>query len=171
MNKPENTVETPEAYAVPLAVGAKSTAKIEVELAQRVERKLAVDSNSTMELFRMYLAGGKAPPEIAKALKEVLALKGQVNDKRQEEQRIRSQHEQLSRDQDRVRANLNVLRKTPGNEQLQGELARKLAKLEADLGKLSGRLVELSEGIAELEARMKAIIKGITLDATASTPQ
>ncbi len=168
LNKPKGTVETPDAYAVPLDVGAKSTAKIQVELAQRVERNLAVDSTSTMELFRAYLAGGKVPPEIAKPLKEVVALKGQVNDKRQEEQRIRAQHEQLSRDQDRVRANLNVLRKTPGNDQLQAELVKKIAKLEADLGKLSGRLVELSEEIAELEARMKAIIKGISLDAAAA---
>jgi hypothetical protein len=164
-NKPQGTVETPEAFVLPLNVAAKGTAKLEVELVQRVERNLAIDSSNTMELFRMFLAGGKAPPAVAKVLKDVLALKSQVNDKRTEEQRVRTQHDQLSRDQDRVRANLNVLRKTPGNEQLRNELARKLAKLETDLGKLSGRLVALSEEIAELEAQMKVLIKGISLEA------
>jgi len=164
-NQPKGTVETPEAFVVPLDVGAKASAKVDVELAQRVERNVAIDSSNTMELFRMYLAGGKAPPDVAKTLKEVLELKQQVNDKRKEVEHVQSQHGQLSRDQDRVRANLNVLRKTPGNEQLRNELARKLAKLEAELGKLSGRLVALSEEIAELEARMKVLIRGISLDA------
>jgi hypothetical protein len=163
--KPQGTVETPDAFIVPLSVGAAASAKIDVEMAQRVERRLGVDSTNTMELFRMYLAGGKAPPAIAKTLKEVLGLKEQVNDKRKEERRVREQHDQLSRDQDRVRANLNVLRKTPGNAQLQAELARKLAKLEEDLGKLSGILVRLSEEIAELEAKMKALVQGISLEA------
>src|SRR5690606_23954621 len=146
--KPEGTVETPEAFVLPLSVPAKGEAKLEVELVQRVERNLAFDSTETMELFRVYLAGGKAPPTIAKSLKQVLELQSQVSDKRKEEARVRAQHEQLSRDQDRVRANLNVLRKTPGNEPLRNDLAQKLAKLETDLGKLSGRLVALSEEIA-----------------------
>ncbi len=165
-NKPKGTVETPEAFAIPLDVAAMGSAKVEVELAQRVERKLALDSNNTMELFQVYLAGGKAPPAVAKALKEVLEIKSQINDKRKEERRVRAQHEQLSRDQDRVRANLNVLRKTPGNDRLRNELAQKIAKLEAELGKRSGRLVALSEEIAELEARMMALIKGISIDTT-----
>lgn len=169
-NKPEGTVETPEAFAVPLNVGAKAEAKIDVELAQRVERNLAFDSQNTMELFRMYLAGGKAPPQIAKALKQVLEIYGKISDKRKEEQLVRSQHNQLSSDQDRVRANLDVLRKTPGNEALRNELARKLAKLEQDLGKLSGRLVALSEEIAELQAQMKVLIQGITLDNKSNAP-
>jgi hypothetical protein len=164
-NKPKGTVETPEAFVVPLDVASKGSAKIDVELAQRAERTVGVDSNSTTELFRMYLAGGKAPPNVAKVLKEVLELKGQVNDKQKERNRLQAQHAELSRDQDRVRANINVLRKTPGNAQLQADLARKLAKLEEDLGKLSGRLVQLSEEIAEIEARMKVLIQGISLDA------
>lgn len=162
--KPEGTVETPEAFVLPLSVPAKGEAKLEVELVQRVERNLAFDSTETMELFRVYLAGGKAPPTIAKSLKQVLELQSQVSDKRKEEARVRAQHEQLSRDQDRVRANLNVLRKTPGNEPLRNDLAQKLAKLETDLGKLSGRLVALSEEIAELQTQMKVLIEGITLD-------
>lgn len=168
--KPEGTVETPEAFVVPLSVPAKGEAKIEVALAQRVERNLAFDSTETMELFRVYLAGGKAPPAIAKALQQVLELQSQVGEKRKEDERVRMQHEQLSRDQDRVRANLNVLRRTPGNEPLRNELAQKLAKLETDLGKLSGRLVALSEEIAELQARIKVLIEGITLDDKASRP-
>jgi hypothetical protein len=163
--KPQGTVETPEAFIVPLDVGAKANAKVDVELAQRVERKMGVDSSSTTELFRMYLAGGKAPPKVAQVLQEVLELKGQINDKNKERTRIQGQHNQLSRDQDRVRANINVLRKTPGNAGLQAELARKLAKLEEDLGKFSGRLVKLSEEVAELEAKMKVLIQGISLDA------
>lgn len=163
-NKPEGTVETPEAFVIPLNVPAKGEAEIDVELAQRVERNLAFDSTETMELFRVYLAGGKAPPAIAKALKQVLDLQSQVSEKRKEDERVRMQHDQLSRDQDRVRANLNVLRRTPGNEPLRNELAQKLAKLEADLGKLSGRLVALSEEIAELQAQMKILIEGISLD-------
>ena len=168
--KPEGTVETPEAFVVPLSVAAKSEAKIEVELVQRVERNLALDSTATMELFRVYLAGGKAPPAIAKTLKQVLDLQSQVSDKRKDDERVRSQYEQLSRDQDRVRANLDVLRKTPGNEALRNELAQKLAKLEAELGKLSGRLVALSEEVAELQAQMKVLITGITLDNKAAKP-
>ncbi|HWO12837.1 MAG TPA: hypothetical protein VNN80_25235, partial [Polyangiaceae bacterium] len=168
--KPEGTVETPEAFVIPLNVPAKGDAKIDVELAQRVERNLAFDSAETIELFRVYLHGGKAPPSIAKALQQVIDLSAKVSDKRKEDERVRMQHDQLSRDQDRVRANLNVLRKTPGNEPLRNELAQKLAKLEADLGKLSGRLVALSEEIAELQAQMKVVIEGITLEEKASTP-
>jgi len=168
--KPEGTVETPEAFVIPLNVPAKGEAKIDVELAQRVERNLAFDSNETIELFRVYLRGGKAPPAIAKALDQVINLNAKVLDKRKEDERVRMQHDQLSRDQDRVRANLNVLRKTPGNEPLRNELAQKLAKLEGDLGKLSGRLVALSEEIAELQAQMKVLIEGITLDEKAPTP-
>lgn len=168
--KPEGTVETPEAFVIPLSVPAKGEAKIDVELVQRVERNLAFDSTETMELFRVYLAGGKAPPAIAKSLKQVLELQSQVSEKRKEDERVRLQHDQLSRDQDRVRANLNVLRRTPGNEALRNELAQKLAKLEADLGKLSGRLVALSEEIAELQTQMKVLIEGMTLDNKASAP-
>jgi hypothetical protein len=168
--KPEGTVETPEAFVVPLNVPAKGEAKTDVELVQRVERNLAFDSTNTMELFRVYLAGGKAPPAIAKTLKQVLELQSQVSDKRKDDERVRSQYEQLSHDQDRVRANLDVLRKTPGNEALRNELAQKLAKLEGELGKLSGRLVALSEEVAELQAQMKVLIMGITLDNKASTP-
>lgn len=167
--KPAGTVETPEAFVIPVNVPAKGEAKIDVELAQRVERNLAFDSDETIELFRVYLRGGKAPASIAKALEQVINLNAKVLDKRKEDERVRMQYEQLSRDQDRVRANLNVLRKTPGNEPLRNELAQKLAKLEGDLGKLSGRLVALSEEIAELQTQMKVLIEGITLDEKSPT--
>jgi outer membrane murein-binding lipoprotein Lpp len=166
LNRPKGTVDTPEALIIPLAVPRKGSAKVDVELAQRVTRKLTIDSANTLELFRMYMGGGKAPAHLKQVLSEVLTLKEKINELKQEEQRRRGTHQALSLDQDRVRANLNVLRKTPGNQELKNELTRKLAQLEAELGKLSGRLVELSEKIAELEARMKALFKGITLKAS-----
>jgi len=163
-NEVSGTVDTPEAMIVPLVVPGGKSAKVDVEWWRRAERTVAIDSRQVEDLFRVYLRGGKAPPKLAAALEEILALKAQVNTTLKEEQRLRAQHDTLSRDQDRVRANLNTLRKTQGNHQLKAELARKLGNLEEELGKLSGQLVALSEKRAEIEAKMRVLIGTISLD-------
>jgi len=162
-SQPEGTVVTSDALLVPIRVRGKSKAKLDLEWTKRMERSVEVDSTSSTTLLKLYLSAGKAPPRIAKVIKEVLDLKRQVNDLNDESRRLNQQHGRLSADQDRVRKNLNLLRKTKGNAALQAELTRKLARLESELGKLSGRLVEISESTAELTTRMKVLIRSITL--------
>jgi hypothetical protein len=162
-SQPEGTVETSDALLVPIRIDGKSKGKLALEWTKRMERRVAIDSTSSTTLLKLYLNAGKAPPRVAKVIREVLDLKRQLNDLNDEAKRLNQQHARLSDDQSRVRKNLNLLRKTKGNAALKAELTRKLARLEGELGKLSGRLVEISEETAELTSRMKVLIRSITL--------
>jgi chromosome segregation ATPase len=144
-------------------VPAGKTASLPVEWQKTLVRNVTIDSSLGASVLSLYLKGGKAPPEIAKALEQVLATKAELEATRTEAQRLRAQHAELDRDQERVRENLNTLRKTKGNQALIAELAQKLAKQEEELGKLSGKLVQLSETGAELERKLKALIKTVSL--------
>jgi hypothetical protein len=160
------SVETPEALIVPLDVPANGAAEIEVEWRQPVTRNVAIDSSGATELLQIYLSGGKAPPALEHALRELLEIKADLVEKRQEESRLQAQRASLSQDSERVRENLNVLRRTRGNAELEQQLARKLGTLERDLGALSGKLVQLSEALAERETKLRALIRNVSLDAT-----
>jgi chromosome segregation ATPase len=127
---------------------------------------VAIDSGSATELLQIYLSGGKTPPALERVLRELLEIKADLVEKRQEASRLDAQRASLSRDSERVRENLNVLRRTRGNADLEQQLARKLASLERELGVLSGRLVQLSEATAERETKLRALIRNVNLDAT-----
>jgi len=161
--RPEGSVETPDALILPLDVPAGKSATLEVEWQQPVQRAVAIDSSNASELLRVYLGGGQAPPAVARVLQQALELQSNLADQRKEEARLRTQHAAWTADSARVRENLNVLRRTKGNAALEQELARKLATLERDLGLLSGRLVQLSEGIAELETKLKQLLADVSL--------
>jgi len=163
-HRPADTVETPDALIVPIDVAAGKSASLEVEWQQPVQRSVAIDSSNASELLRVYLGDGKALPEVARVIQQVLELQSNLADQRKEESRIRAQRATLTADTERVRENLNVLRRTRGNAALEQELARKLTTLEHDLGLLSGRQVQLSETIAELEAKLKQLIQNVSLD-------
>jgi hypothetical protein len=160
-----DTVETPEALIVPLAVPAGKSATLEVAWEQPVTRTVAIDSTNADELLSVYLEGGKAPPKLERLIRELMALKAKLSDQRKELALVDRQHALLSRDTERVRDNLNVLRRTQGNDALQRELSGKLAQLERDLGRLSGQRVSLSEQIADLEKQLTALVRGVSLDA------
>jgi hypothetical protein len=163
-NRPEGTVETPNALLVPVKVPAGKSAELPVMWTKTLVREVGIDTSLGGDVLMLYLKGGKVPKEIAKALQEVLDVKSQLQQNRQESARLRALHTDLSQDQERVRENLDTLRKTKGNQALQAQLAQKLAKQEEELGKLSGKLVELSEAEATLQRRMSVLIKNVRLD-------
>lgn len=163
-NRPEGTVETPNALLVPVKVPAGKSAELPVTWTKTLVREVGIDTSLGGDVLVLYLKGGKVPKEIAKALQEVLDVKSQLQQNRQESARLRALHTDLSQDQERVRENLDTLRKTKGNQALQAQLAQKLAKQEEELGKLSGKLVELSEAEATLQRRMSVLIKNVRLD-------
>ncbi len=162
-NKPAGTVETPTALLLPVEVPKRGKAKLPVEWARSTTRNVGIDTSLGLTVLKVYLEGGKVPPEAAQTLKQVLELQSKLQDVRTESARLERLRNDLGRDQDRVRANLNTLRKTTGNQALQAQLAKKLALQEEELGKLSGKLVQLSEQQAELQAQMKALIKTVSL--------
>jgi hypothetical protein len=162
--RPEGTVETPNALLVPVKVPAGKSADLPVIWTKTLVREVGIDTDLGGDVLKLYLKGGRVPPEIAAALREVLETKSQLQQNREESARLRALHADLSRDQERVRENLNTLRKTKGNQALQTQLAQKLAKQEDELGKLSGKVVELSEGQAALERRLGVLIKNVRLN-------
>jgi hypothetical protein len=163
-NRPKETVETGNALFLPVTVKADSAKDLEAAWVKPVKRKVSIDTRLSTTLLKMVLEAGKAPPEVQKAIQEILKVKGRLVDLAEEARRIRRQHRDLSNDQRRIRDNLELLRKTKGNKPLMDSLVRKLVVLERDLGKLSGKLVKISEEEAELKAKMKVLIKGITLE-------
>ncbi len=164
-NQPPETIVTPDALMVPVAVPANGKAKLDIEWTHKIQRRERFDSQISMNLLDVYLESGKAPPAVARVLGQAIKLKGQMNDLDKEMALKRKLHGDLSRDQDRVRANLTMLGKTKGNADLRRELEKKLADQERDLGKLSGDLVRLSEDRADLEKKLTVLIRSINLSA------
>jgi chromosome segregation ATPase len=149
---------------VPARVPAKGKTKVEIVWAKRAQKNVAIDTDISTEVLKVYLAGGKAPPLVKEKLDKILELKRRMAEGDAEAARLRKQHDDTSRDQDRVRANLDMLRKTKGNRELEQQLAKKLGELESELGDLSGKLVRLSEERATLQREMVAIIRTVSLD-------
>lgn len=162
-NQPPGTVELPDSFVVPVTVGKASSKELKVDWVKPVVRRVAIDTSLSTNVLKLYLASGKAPPDVQKSIDKILKLKERIGDIEEDHARHQKQHREASRDQDRVRANLNLLRKTPGNQALRSELTKKLARLEADLGKLSGKIVKLSEEKAQLTREIKVIIRGVTV--------
>lgn len=163
--QPVGTIETAEAFFLPVEVPGAGSAELQVEWTKKLVRQVGIDTGVSTTVLRVYLEAGTAPPEVAKQLRRVLEIKGRIGDIEREEARLEKQHRELSAEQGRVRDNLNLLRKTKGNEVLQKTLVEKLAKLEADLGQLSAKRVKLSDEKAELSGQMTVIIRQITLSA------
>lgn len=163
-NKPGETIETPDSLFVPVEVGGNGKAELEVEWVKRITRREGIDTNLSLSVLKIYMESGKAPPHVAKKLKEVLTLKARMGDIDREVSRLQKQHNDISRDQVRVRKNLKMLGKLRGNAKLRKELVTKLAELERALGKLSGTLVRLSEERAGHEKKLIVIIRTITLN-------
>lgn len=163
--QPSGTIETAEAFFLPVEVSGAGSAELQVEWTKKLVRQVGIDTGVSTTVLRVYLEAGTAPPEVAKQLRRVLEIKARIGDIEREEGRLEKQHRELSAEQGRVRDNLNLLRKTKGNEALQKTLVEKLATLEADLGQLSAKRVKLSDEKAELSGQMTVIIRQITLSA------
>jgi hypothetical protein len=163
-DRPKDTVETPQAVFVPmkLAAGAKGT--LDVVWQKPLVRQLAIDSDLSTTVLKMYMGSGKVPKEVASALGKVLEHKARLGEITQESGRLNQQHQALSGDQQRVRDNINLLRKTAGNAELQRSLVTRLAALEEQLGELSAKMVRLSEEQAQKQQKMNELISGITLE-------
>lgn len=163
-SRPANTVETADAFFVPVTVSAQGTAELPVEWVRPTTRRVGIDTSLSTTVLQIYMNAGEAPRRIRKTIKEILDIKRQLNDLAEEAARLEKLHRAASADQARVRKNLKLLTKTKGNQALRNELTRKLAKQEQELGKLSGQLVRLSEQQAGLKNRMNALIRTISLD-------
>lgn len=164
LRKPPNgTIETADAFFLPIEVPGSGRAELQVEWTKKLVRQVGIDTSVSTTVLRVYLEAGTAPPEVAQALRRILELKARIGDIEREEARLEKQHRELSAEQGRVRDNLNLLRKTKGNEALQKTLVEKLAKLEADLGQLSAKRVKLSDEKAELSGQMTVIIRQVSL--------
>jgi hypothetical protein len=164
-NKPQDSVDTPDAIFVPVRAEARSTGKIELEWVQPVVRRIGIDTDVSTSVLRIYLGSGKVPREIEAPIKELLQLKERLANNRNESQRLERTKQQQENDQARVRANIDTLRRTAGNQELLQSLSRKLADIDGELSTLSAKIVRLSEESAELERKMSQVIKGITLEA------
>jgi len=164
-NQPADTVVTPEALMVPVALPAQGKAELAIEWVHKVERRERFNSQISMNLLDVYLKSGKAPPEIAKKLAEAIKIKGEIDAVDKEAARVQKLYNDLAADQDRVRRNLKMLGETKGNDALRRELETKLAAQERDLGKLSGQRVQLSEQRADLDKKLTVLIQTITLTA------
>ncbi len=164
-NRPADTIETPDSLMVPVAVPADGKAELLVEWVHPVTRTQRLNTSLSLSVLDIFMKSGKAPPEVAKKINEVLALKQKIDDNTRETRRVQKLHSTLSQDVERVRKNLKMLGKTKGNAALRRELESKLADLERELGKLSGQLVRLSEERAGLDNRLNVLIRTITLTA------
>lgn len=165
-NKPEGTVATPDAFYVPVEVGAAGKGELKVEWVKKITRREGIHTTLSLTLLDVYLKSGKAPPAIAKKLQEVIELKGKIGDIDREVARVEKLHRDMTNDNTRVRRNLNMLGKTKGNADLRRELEQKLAGQERDLSKLSGQLVRLSEERADLDKKLIVLIRTISLENT-----
>lgn len=163
--EPKGTIETADAFFLPIEVPASGNAELPLEWTKKLVRQVGIDTSVSTTVLRVYLEDGKAPPAVAAQLAKVLEIKGRMDDIDRENERIAKQHRELSAEQTRVRENLNLLRKTRGNDALQKTLVEKLAKLEEDLGKLSGKMVRFSDEKAGLTTQLHVIIRQITLSA------
>ena len=162
-NQPAETIETPDALMVPVAVPGGDKAELKIEWVKPVVRRERFNTNLSLSVLDIYMKSGKAPPEVAKKLDEAKKLKSRIDDLQREVSRVEKLHRTLSRDQERVRKNLKMLGKTKGNAALRRELEQKLADQERDLGKLSGQLVRASEERADLDKKLNVVIRTITL--------
>ncbi len=162
-NQPTETIETPNALMVPVAVPGGGKAELKIEWVKPVVRRERFNTSLSMSVLDIYMKSGKAPAGVAKKLNEAKKLKRRIDDLAREVRRVEKLHRTLSRDQERVRKNLKMLGKTKGNMALRRELEKKLAAQERQLGKLSGKLVRASEERAELDKKLNVIIRTITL--------
>ena len=126
--QPPGTVELPDSYVVPVTVGKAVSKELKIDWIKPVVRRVAIDTSLSTSVLKLYLASGKAPPEVQKRIDQI-QRKQRIHDIDEDHARHQKQHREASHDQDRVRANLNLLRKTPGNQALRSELTKKLAKL------------------------------------------
>jgi hypothetical protein len=163
--QPADTVTTPDALMVPVAVAGAGKGELKVEWVKKVTRRVGIDTSMSTSLLRVYLESGKAPPAIAKQLKAVLEIKRKIGDLEREVRHVEKLHRDLEADQKRVRHNLRMLGKTKGNVDLRRELEQKLGNQERELGRLSARLVRASEERAGLDKKLVVLIRSVTLDA------
>ena len=160
---PKGTIETSTSYYVPVKVPASGDAKLTVEFVTPVRRRLAIDTDLSTTVLKLFLGSGKAPDNIKKEIEEILSIKSKIATLTKERRLFYRNKNEYGSDQRRLRSNLELLRKTPGNKDLVRELVSKLARLERKLGKLSAKIVKADENIAGLRARLDVIIRDVSL--------
>jgi len=161
---PTGTIETTEAYYLPVEVPKTGSADLTVRFERPSKMRITIDSDLSTTVLKLYLGSSEIPEHLKKPVQELLGIKqeiGDLQDKRQALYKSKRQHEN---DQYRMRENLNMLRKTRGNKDLVQELAGKLIKLERKIGSLSGDIIRIDEKVVALKARLKVLIRNITLE-------
>ncbi len=164
VKQPAGTMATADAFYFPVSAPPSGRAELAVEWQTPIKKQIAIDTEVSTSVLKLYLGSGKASPAVTASIEQILSVKGRMSAIATEDRELSKQHSALSTDQQRVRDNLELLRKSGGNKPLQQELFEKLSKLETELGRLSGRLVRLSEERAELQGKLTMLIKQVVVD-------
>jgi len=157
---PPGTETTPESYTMPLPVraGQKSVVTVEEKRTTRRDLNVADTASATLGL---YVQGSSLPPDLDKRVREVVALRAEID---QREQEIESVRESLTDSASRageLRASLRAVEHTPRAAAFQKGLMDRLAEATKSIEDQSAKLAEktsaqslarskLSEAIREL---------------------
>ena len=161
---PAELVTAGEAYFVPIDAPAGKTTEVVLREVSPVRRAVALDSAQAGAAFKLYLQGGSIDEKVAGPIREVLALREQVDAIDRELAALEEKKGILADSQQRVRANLEALPAGAVAAELRKKLVAQLAEDEKGLAKIAADSVKAQVQKAELREKMLSLVRALTLD-------
>jgi hypothetical protein len=162
--RPPATEDLPDAYLIPVKLGAgATTAKLEVVEQTPSRGQLSIWDGRALSLLEGILARGALDPSIRSRLEPLVKLRqevGRIDTEIEGKTRTRAELDQRAKE---ARANLEAIRKDPAAAELRKRLGDRLDQFTKDADKLGRDLVELQTRRTEKKIALEDAMQNLEL--------
>jgi hypothetical protein len=160
---PAGTELAPDKALVPISVGAKSEAKLEIVERTPVELALTIMDPRAAEAITLYLSGPAAGDPQSAELKRALELRSELMKLNELVASSEREQEEITNAAGETRRNLKAIEKLPSAKDLRDRLYQRLKQLDSRAAELTQQLIEARTKRAELEVRLNEALELVTL--------
>lgn len=161
--KPSETSAGWMRFRVPVA--SKQTVEFAVEESRPTESRIAVNSITSNQVAA-YLESRSITPEIAAALRRVLAQQTQVNDLEAKKDARETEEENIGKDQERLRENMKSLKGSAEEKALLQRYTQQLNAQENRIEALRKEMERLDGEIEKAQQALDSMIASLVFDVT-----
>jgi Carboxypeptidase regulatory-like domain len=161
--KPEET--TSSAYRFELTVKPKTAGTLDVREVQPTSSSYAL-TNMTSDMIAFFSRQRSITPEIAEALKKIVAQKAIVSAVQDKIDRNNATRQGIFNDQQRLREDMKALKGTSEEKELTQRYVKKLNDEETQIDELNKETTDYQAQRDKAQAELNAMIDNLSMDAT-----
>jgi chromosome segregation ATPase len=144
-------------------VKPKSTAEFVVREESPIDSSLSVAS-ITPEQISVWIRDRSIDPEIEKALQDIVAKKNEISGLARELASLEKEQKDIFEDQDRIRSNIQRLSRTPEENALRQRYLDKLNDQETRLAAIQDEQDTLEDSRTTAQAQLDEMIQNMSID-------